>query len=468
MIFSIEHHPAESLAAVDESGSSLTYGELVRQANLLGQQLPKRSLVFQLCRNTIGSMLGYVSFLSAGCVPLLLDASMNRDLFLQLVETYQPSYLWIPEDLQKEFKLPSCYEAFGYVLCPTGKDSCPLHPDLALLLTTSGSTGSPKLVRQTYKNIASNAASIVRYLELDSSERPITTLPMNYTYGLSILQSHLLVGATMLLTTKSIVQSEFWEFFSAQRATSFGGVPFTYEMLKRLKFFTMDLPSLRYLTQAGGKLPVSLHEEFAAFAAEKGFRFYVMYGQTEATARMGYLPYQKAQEKMGSMGIAIPGGRFSLLDAQDHEFSTPGITGELIYYGDNVTMGYATCREDLSKEDEWHGRLVTGDMAKMDEDGYFYITGRKKRFVKLFGNRVNLDECEQLILGQYPSLDCACVGVDEKMTAFITDASLCEEVHAFLSRTLSLNRNGFSVRFRDSIPKSSSGKTLYTQLQEEL
>ena len=168
------------------------------------------------------------------------------------------------------------------------------------------------------------------------------------------------------------------------------------------------------------------------------------------------------------MGIPIPGGRFSRLDTDDREFSSPGIVGELIYYGDNVTMGYATCREDLNKEDEWHGRLVTGDMAMMDEDGFFYITGRKKRFVKLFGNRVNLDECEQLILGAFPSVDCACLGVDEKLTAFITDASLCEEVHSFLSKTLSLNRNGFQVLFRESIPKSSSGKTSYTQLQEEL
>ena len=248
----------------------------------------------------------------------------------------------------------------GYV-----KD-CLLYGELGLLLTTSGSTGSPKFVRQSYTNILDNARSIVTYLELDETERPITTLPMNYTYGLSIINSHLLVGASILVTDKTLMEKEFWSFFKESKATSFGGVPYTYEMLDKLRFYRMELPSLRTMTQAGGKILPELHEKFAKYAKEQGKRFVVMYGQCEATARMGYLPYEKAVEKKGSMGIVIPGGKFRLIDVNGKEITDPYITGELVYEGKNVTLGYAECKDDLGKGDERGGILETGDMAQFE------------------------------------------------------------------------------------------------------
>ncbi len=175
------------------------------------------------------------------------------------------------------------------------------------------------------------AASIVQYLHLDETERPITTLPMNYTYGLSIINSHLMVGATILLTEKGLMQKEFWTFFKEQEATSFGGVPYTYEMLERLRFFRMDLPSLRYFTQAGGKLAPERHRKFAEYAQKRGKKFVVMYGQTEATARMGYLPPERALDKCGSMGVAIPGGRMWLRDVDGSRITEPRIVGELLH-----------------------------------------------------------------------------------------------------------------------------------------
>ena len=185
----------------------------------------------------------------------------------------------------------------------------------------------------------------------------------------------------------------------------------------------MDLPYLRTMTQAGGKLSPELHREFAKYAQENGKHFVVMYGQTEATARMGYLPWKKAIEKYGSMGIAIPGGKLWLKDIQGNKIIQPDIIGELVYEGKNVTLGYAICKEDLKKEDERYGVLETGDMAKMDEEGYFYIVGRKKRFLKIFGNRVNLDETERMIKVTFEGLDCACAGIDDKLYIFITEDS---------------------------------------------
>ncbi len=453
-------------AMVDEFGTAVTYGELAAEGECISAAAGGRCLVFCLCTNTVGSIAGYVSFMNAGIVPVLLNAHLERALLDELLAAYEPKYLWVPAEQAGDFGgMKSVYSAYGYSLLKTGYPTeYPLFPELGLLLTTSGSTGSPKFVRQSYANILANARSIVQYLELDETERPITTLPMNYTYGLSIINSHLLVGATLLVTDKGLMQREFWQFFKAQGATSFGGVPYTYEMLERLRFFRMDLPSLRTMTQAGGKLTPELHKKFAEYAAEKGKKFVVMYGQCEATARMGYLPADKAVERCGSMGVAIPGGTFRLVGAGGETITEPYVTGELVYEGPNVTLGYAERGEDLIKGDERHGMLETGDMAQFDEDGYYYIVGRKKRFLKIYGNRVNLDEVDRLIKGQFGGIDCASAGVDDHMYLFVTDAALADEVKGFIVAKTGLNHAAFQVIVIDEIPKNDAGKTLYKDL----
>ena len=359
------------------------------------------------------------------------------------------------------------YQSLGYHLLktPFGREA-ELYPELGLLLTTSGSTGSPKFVRQSYRNIRANTDSIVEYLKLDETERPITTLPMNYTYGVSILNTHLDVGATILVTEHGIAQREFWDFFRREGATSFGGVPYTYEMLDRMRFFRMDLPSLRTMTQAGGKLQKELHRKFVEWCLEKGKQFIVMYGQCEATARMAYLPWEKSLEKVGGIGIAIPGGQFRLIAADGSEITQPGVTGELKYYGDNVTLGYAVCQADLRKGDERGGVLETGDMAQVDADGYYTIVGRKKRFLKLYGNRVNLDELEQLLKAAFPGVDVACGGVDDHLMFFATDESRLADMRAFLSEKTKQNAAAFRGMALPSIPKNDAGKTLYRELEK--
>ncbi len=453
-------------AILDEFGGAVTYGELAAEGERIVSAAGGRCLVFCLCTNTIGSVAGYVSFLNGGVVPVLLNAHLERSLLEELLAAYEPKYLWVPAEMADGFAgMESVYRVYGYSLLRTGYPTeYPLFPELGLLLTTSGSTGSPKFVRQSYANILANARSIVQYLELDETERPITTLPMNYTYGLSIINSHLLVGATLLVTDKGLMQREFWQFFREQGATSFGGVPYTYEMLERLRFFRMDLPSLRTMTQAGGKLTPELHKKFAEYAGSKGKKFVVMYGQCEATARMGYLPADKAVERCGSMGIPIPGGTFRLVDADGGTVTEPHVTGELVYEGPNVTLGYAESGEDLIKGDERHGVLETGDMAQFDEDGYYYIVGRKKRFLKIYGNRVNLDEVDRLIKGHFEGLDCASAGVDDHLYLFVTDGSLADEVKDFIVVKTGLNQAAFKVIVIDEIPKNDAGKTLYKDL----
>lgn len=453
------------VALIDEFGGQMTYGALDSETHILAERIGRRCLVFSLCRNEIGSVLGYVSFVNNGIVTVLLNSHLEEGLLKNLLETYEPSFLWIPKDHIGQFSdMETEYEAYGYVLLKTKyENEYPLFCELGLLLTTSGSTGSPKFVRQSYTNILDNAQSIVKYLELDETERPITTLPMNYTYGLSIINSHLLVGAAILITEKGIMQKEFWSFFREAGATSFGGVPYTYEMLDKLRFYSMKLPSLRTMTQAGGKILPALHEKFAKYAREQGKKFVVMYGQCEATARMGYLPPERAVEKRGSMGIVIPGGKFHLIDVNGNEVTAPHTTGELVYDGKNVTLGYAECGEDLIKGDERHGKLETGDMAQFDEDGYYYIVGRKKRFLKIYGNRVNLDEIDRLIKGEF-EIEAASTGVDDHMYIFVTDSGKAETVRDFVMNKTKLNPVAFKVIVIDEIPKNDSGKTLYKEL----
>lgn len=453
-------------AIITDDGRQVSYAEFRQMTDAWAEKIPPRSLVFLLVGNHLDSLVSYVGCLNHGIVPLMLSENIDAAFLEELKRKYRPDAVF------RNGERVEMASARGRAGNESGRDApgTVLHPELALLLTTSGSTGSPKLVRQSYRNIEANRDSIVQYLKLTASERPITTLPMNYTYGLSIINSHLAVGATILLTDKTLMQREFWNFFNEQQATSFGGVPYTYEMLDKLMFFRRKLPSLRTMTQAGGKILPALHQKFAEWAAKEGKNFVVMYGQAEATARMSYLPPERALDKVGSMGVAIPGGRFELDD------------GELIYYGDNVTLGYAECAEDLAKGDERHGVLRTGDMARCDEEGFYYIVGRKKRFLKIFGNRVNLDETERLIKGAFPEIDCACGGVDDKMKIFVEmlgsgevgkwgsgEVGSGEELDAvrkFVSEKTHLNFTAFEVVEIDKIPKNESGKTLYKELPE--
>lgn len=461
------------VALVDDQDRMLTYLQLEEEIQKQKEHITPRSLVFLLCDDTLGNLVSYVGLLENGCVPAMLKDDLEEELFLRLFETYQPNYLCLPSDsLEKWGKIVKnvVYSAFSYSIVETiyFQNRLPIHEDLALLLTTSGSTGSPKFVRQSYKNILSNASSIVKYLQIDATEKAITTLPMNYTYGISILHSHLLAGATILVTNKSFMEKEFWAFFKKYEATSFGGVPYTYEILKKLRFSRMDLPSLRTMTQAGGKLLPSLHQEFHEYAEKTGKKFVVMYGQCEATARMAYLPPEKNREKIGSMGVAIPDGTLEIVDEQQKKITTPHTTGELVYFGENVTMGYAETLADLSKGDERGGVLQTGDMAYFDEDGYFFIDGRKKRFLKIFGNRVNLDEAERLLREEFSQVECACCGKDDQLLIVTTCEAQQNAMKTYLASKIKLNISAFKVMYRPEIPKNEAGKILYQTLDREM
>ena len=329
-------------------------------------------------------------------------------------------------------------------------------------MTTSGSTGSSKFVRLSYRNICANTESIVDYLAIRNDDRAITSLPMHYVYGLSVINSHLHAGACIHLTDASLAEKRFWDQFRSHRATSLSGVPYTYDLLRKLRWADMNLPDLRVLTQAGGKLNATLVKDFAGVCLDKGIRFYVMYGAAEATARMSYLPPSLAQDKPASVGWPIPGGEFWIMDETGMPISQPDMVGELFYRGPNVFLGYARTRDDLSLGDECNGVLQTGDLAKRDSDGAYYIVGRKSRYIKLFGNRINVEEVEQFI--RNAGIDCVCAGDDEKLRIYITDPSQQLSVVAAAQHLTQLHPTAFRAVVIDEIPRNDSGKVLYADL----
>lgn len=449
------NHPHDQ-AAVIQNGQTYTYGDLNKMVGEIRGTFEHsdKNLIFILCSNTLPSLALYLASLQGGQTACLLPSNIERSLLDHLVEMYNPRWVCQPADMEIPEGYGKVETGIEYdVLEIQNVEQYPIHQDLALLLTTSGTTGSPKMVRLSYSNLQSNAESIAQYLKLSADERPITTLPMQYSYGLSVINSHLQVGACLVLTENAVTSREFWDQFKEHEATSLAGVPYIYQMLKRLRFAEMELPSLRKITQAGGRLDIGLQSYFAELKNSKNIDFYIMYGQTEATARMSYIPPEKLEQKLGSIGIAIPGGRLELDDE-----------GQLIYQGTNVMLGYAESKSELSSGDVNKGRLETGDLAEQDEDGYFYIIGRKKRFIKLFGLRINLDDVEKLIekeIGQ----QAYCVGNDTKMGVYVQDSRLISQAKEVILSHYHLHPTSFKVEYAEQIPRLETGKIDYKLLQ---
>ena len=463
MILNLDKQPREALATIDAAGNQLTYGELCNFSSELETVMPSRSLLFLMTENNVGGIAWSIGCMGAKQVPLILNVHTEEGLFLNLMEIYRPPYLCVPvgNPLAKQYE--TVKESYGYVLLKTGNEPCPMHEELSHLLPTSGSTGSPKLVRHKYGNIEAAALNISTFFELTSHDRPLLVLPLYYTMGLSIVFSHLYAGATVLATNQSMTDRAFWQFLKERKATSFTGVPYSYEILNLMRFFRMDLPDLQLLTQGGGKMAKALNQKFVDYCKSTGKRWIATYGQSEGTARMAWLPAEWAESKMGSIGRAVPNGEMFLIDSEGNTITEPNVQGEMCYRGKNVTMGYARQREDLLLGDERNGFLKTGDLAYQDEDGCFYIVGRMGRFLKLFGMRIGLDECEQIIKAKFP-IECACVGNDEKMTVYITDEKLSASVKEELVEKTKLVATAFEMKVIPAIPKNEAGKVLYSKL----
>ncbi|GGI01183.1 AMP-binding protein [Arthrobacter liuii] len=426
--------------AIIADGHTVTYRELARRVGELARQLgTERRLIALAASNEVESLVAYLAALVAGH-PLILLPEDKPAALESLVAAYDPDVV-----IRSAGGLISLDER------RPGSDH-ELHPDLALLLSTSGSTGSPKLVRLSHTNLQANAESIATYLGITAEDRAATTLPTSYCYGLSVINSHFLCGATLVLTGLSVVDPCFWDLFRRERATSFAAVPYTFELLERIGFAAMDLPSLRYITQAGGRLgPAQVHR-YAEIGRRQGWDLFVMYGQTEATARMAYLPPDLATDYPGTIGVPVPGGAFRLEPVD-------GLSdGELVYTGPNVMLGYAQTPEDLAL-----GRSVTelrtGDLARKNEAGLYELVGRRSRFVKIVGLRVDLGQVEQLLADI--GVTAAGTGTDDRLVVAVEGTHDNRLLAKVLAQGIGLPRAAIEVFPLHELPRLGTGKINY-------
>lgn len=446
--------------------TSWTYQELSESVDILKNALraPVKSLAFVLTKASPESVFAYLACLRSGHAALLVDASTPAEMFDSLLAAYRPEFLLGTEHVPAGYVNQGTHSGVSVAQATACAGLAPLNPELALLLSTSGTTGSPKCVRLSLRCLAANAASIATYLELTDQERAIVSLPFHYSYGLSVLNSHLLASATLVFPPEGgVLVPGFWQAFRESECTSFAGVPYSYQMLNRIGWLRSVPRSLRTMTQAGGRLDPQIARKVHDALAPLGARLFVMYGQTEATARMTYVPPEYLADRPGSIGRPIPGGRLRVVRDGD-EILNPGETGELVYEGANVMLGYSIGRDDLALGDEQQGRLATGDVGHFDADGFFYVTGRIKRFAKVFGQRVNLDEVEALAssMGGCPA---AAVDVADGVVVFVITEQPTAELALALAARLRLNVNTLSVRTLAHFPLKPSGKIDYEQLR---
>jgi acyl-CoA synthetase (AMP-forming)/AMP-acid ligase II len=437
-------------AIVTQDLLTITYEDLDHRLSALASELGDgRKLVLIEAKNELEPLLHYLACLRSGHPVMLVPA--DRPDIGRLLDTYRP-------DLHLA-KVDGAWRLTSHV-----QPARALHPDLAVLLSTSGSTGTAKFVRLSDENIAANAGSIATYLELTAEDRAITTLPFHYSYGLSVVNSHLLSGATVLLTDRSVVEPEFWEFFAAAGATSIAAVPYTFELLDRVRFSEMSLPQLRCVTAAGGRVPPETVVRYARMARAGGWRLFAMYGQTEATARMAYVAPDLVEQFPAAIGRAIPGGQFELRDDHGATITEPGRTGELFYRGRNVMMGYATSPDDLATGaglDE----LATGDLAQVDDDGVYSVVGRKSRFVKIFGLRLGLDELElRLAAAGYRTV---LSGTDDFVAVGTLDRGASSAIRDLVCDTSTLPPHVIAVVEYDDYPLLANGKVDYARIRDD-
>ncbi|MGW0824125.1 AMP-binding protein [Streptomyces sp. NPDC002845] len=468
----------------------LTYRRLAERVADTAERLgPGRRLLLLAGANRTDALVVHLAALSAGH-PVLLVPGDSDSTIDALAGAYDPDVVARP-DADGSWNLAERRPGSAHTL----------HPDLALLLSTSGSTGSPKLVRLSHENLQANAESIATYLGISDTDRAATTLPMHYCYGLSVLHSHLLRGAGLVLTERSVSEAAFWEEFRAAHGTSIAGVPYTFDLLDRVGFERMKLPHLRRVTQAGGRLAPERVARYAELGRRSGWELFVMYGQTEATARMAYLPPHLAAERPGAVGVPIPGGSFRLqpVDGQRPEGGREPETGghgqdadgqgspaadgrgsadrhgspaddghgpevgELVYSGPNVMLGYAEGPADLGL-----GRTVaelhTGDLARRAPDGLYEIVGRRSRFAKILGLRIDPQRVEELMGLHGVSAYCAGDG-DHLAVVALGDAGEEPRLRRLVAEECGLPARAVRVRVLAEagaeLPRLATGKPDY-------
>ena len=413
-----------------------------------------RSTVAILCEKSFETIVAYIGALRNDLVPLMIDAGIRPAAFSHLLQTYKPQHIFAPNT---HGKLAGYHkiQTFGNcaLYCQNTQINVVLHSGLAVLLPTSGSTGDPKCVRLSAKNINTCTISVCEYLRIDSRRIAISALPFHYSYGLSVLHNVLHSRGQLVLTEASVLDRIFWNILEKSGVTDFSGVPFMFELIQRMQLSQKVLDTLVCVTQAGGHLDSKISEKLYQKFTAANIGYYTMYGQTEASPRISYMPPEYAVEKNGSVGIPVSCGHVYIPSA-----TSKNPEGELVYSGPNVCLGYAWSDADLADGDVFKGILKTGDQATIDADGFITIIGRRKRFVKLQGISINLDHFETTLKGQ--GVDCIVVGKENQiLICHVGDH--CDTLSDIIQNNFSIHPSSIKHFQIDTVPMTAAGKPDY-------
>lgn len=392
-----------------------------------------------LSQNSVFFITVYLGIIKSGNVCIPLNSQIEQENLNYIIGLTNCKLIFLSKHIKSGLKISEtvCDEStFDTIIQHTEADSVYFDfvnfddKSIAEIIFTSGSTGKPKGVMVSHLNLCTNTNSILQYLKLTSSDIIEVVLPFYYCYGLSLLHTHLKIGGSIVLNNSFILLGSVIDNLIKYRCTGFAGVPSHFQILlrKSQSFTKTKFPDLRYVTQAGGKLHSVFIEEFIQIFPE--INFFVMYGQTEATARLSYLPPELLKSKIGSIGKGIPDVILKVVNEKNEPVEV-GEVGEIIAQGGNVMTGYYKDPEgtaDVLK----NGWLFTGDMARIDNDGFIFLVSRKKEIIKVGGNRVSPKEIEEVILSVPEILDCTVEGMD--------DVLLGEAIKATIVINSSLNK----------------------------
>jgi long-subunit acyl-CoA synthetase (AMP-forming) len=457
----------DKIALISNQTGIITYNNIENQTDILKKKISSGSFAVLLCENSIAPIIYYIFSIKNNCPIMLVDIKTDLTQIKNIINVYKPSFIvgpnkWVEENNIDKHKI--IYKILNYSIYKTKYNIFPkINDKLCLLMPTSGSMGSVKFVKISKENITENSNSIIKYLKITSKEKAITNMPFNYSYMLSVINTHIETGASIFVTNESIIQKKFWSDFKENKITSFNGVPYHYDILIKLGLKNIYHDNIKLFTQAGGKMNIKNQKITLDFCKKNKINFITMYGQTEASPRISYLKPKYNTIKIGSIGKPIPKCKMWIEDSKGKKISKINEIGELVVKGRNVCMGYAKNINDLKKPDNNNNLLKTGDLAFVDKDGFFYLTGRKSRIIKIFGKRLSLDEIEERM--QKKGISIACKNKKEELYIYYENSQKKDLITKNITEITKQNIIDFKLVLIKKLPRKLNDKIDYQNLQ---
>lgn len=425
----------------------------------------KRPLIFIFSENNDNFLFFYVSLIRSDAVFFILDQNIKQKNLDDLILKFAPNYVIIPRNSKiSKKKIKPLNVIFGYKIYLTNTKSIKLNKNLKLLLSTSGTTGPSKFVMLSKQNIDINTKQICKYLKIDENDKVILNLPLHYSYGLSIFNTHFSKNSEIYISKYSILDKKFWSLTKKVRATCFYGVPQNFDFIKRINLKSLKLNKIKFMAVAGGKINTNTLKDICNIAKKNSFNFFNMYGQTEASPRIGYSSFRNKKQNIKFLSSPVLGGKLFVKDEKGKILNKEESQGSLYYYGKNVMIGYAEKQKDLAKNRKNNYVINTNDIVKIKKNSNYEIIGRADKFIKINSQKINLNDVENF-LKKYVDI-VACVENNNRISIFIeTKKANIEYLKKEISEYVNLNQNMFIIKRLKKIPRTSNFKINYFKLK---